>query len=606
EWYFVTVTWKMISDTSSEIKIYVDGELKVTHDAGHLSEKTEDTKTWIGTYGVNKYFDGIIDEVRIYNRALSDEEIKVIYENNTFIRDGLVAYWRFDEGSGSIAHDTHHLVYPDNTEGAVAGKAMSFDGSNDYVKVPDSPSFDFSSGVTVSAWVKTERTGISQNIVTRVGEITLRMDVYGNAIFSINDGTGWKEANSGEKLTDGKWHFVTGTYDNLEVKIYVDGELKTTYSYTTTIQDTVNPILIGSGSGSAYTEAVIDDVRIYNRALSPEEIKALYLLTKNKYDGQFTIVNYTVASTPEVLDKDKLRITLTPTDELTDLHKLVFLPAAATHSYDLISTDTDYYGNTLQVVEVTPTDTDLTFDITITEPHPDGIALAAWEYSEEVHFTADPAIYSVPITLNWKIFSWAIDNFTKIFTHRSNELVPGDMFTFKKTQTAIVSDGYIASTHPIAKTDRGLVISDSEFAVEPQADTIIYLTEFNPAAVREGRSTKLAEFTVNTQYHDQNITFIITNLTAGKTFDIYKNGELLKNVTTLDNGTLIFTDTGFSPTNYTIVAAAPAIIIAPPISALPTLPELPQLKPAIESVSYVIASALVLLTIAVIARRIKK
>lgn len=99
------------------LRMYVDGALVGETDTGGTTVRTTTSNLRIG-YGYNGYTKMLADEVRIYNRVLTDSEISEIYIKGTFIKDGLVLCLPFYEGEGNIAHDmsgynNHGTIYGD-------------------------------------------------------------------------------------------------------------------------------------------------------------------------------------------------------------------------------------------------------------------------------------------------------------------------------------------------------------------------------------------------------------------------------------------------------------------------------------------------------------
>ncbi len=262
-------------------RLYVNGVLKDEDNDPGLSLSSS-AKFKIGYY--SGYFNGLIDEVRIYNRALSEAEIKAIYQNNTFIREGLVAYWRFDEGSGTTAHDTHHIAKSDNKEGSVFGNALSFDGVDDYVELPNSDSLDITDEITVEAWVKLKEVASGQRQKVIAGKFDGDCDPYALIYDNVDYYVGFKlSANSVtvphySYTPDNKWHHLVGTYDGKDVKFYFDGELKASSPNSGLIKSRTNSVTIGGWTGQTrFINGTIDEVHIYNRALTPEEIYDHYI-----------------------------------------------------------------------------------------------------------------------------------------------------------------------------------------------------------------------------------------------------------------------------------------------------------------------------------------
>ena len=155
------------------MKLYLNGiEVGSTSKTGTLNANTS-VSAWIGsnppTVGSNA-FDGLIDEVRIYNRALSVEEIRYHYN-----RGGPVAHWKMDEGNGTTTYDSSGngndgyfgstTTSPTWTTGK-HGNALSFDGTDDYVDAGDSADVGVSD-FTIEAWVRPSRVTSYKFIVSK-------------------------------------------------------------------------------------------------------------------------------------------------------------------------------------------------------------------------------------------------------------------------------------------------------------------------------------------------------------------------------------------------------------------------------------------------------
>jgi prepilin-type N-terminal cleavage/methylation domain-containing protein len=212
---------------------------------------------------------------------------------------GLVGYWSFDEVTGTIAYDLSG--YGNNgtlnnfnftatsgwTTGKI-GKALIFDGSDDWVRVSSSTSLDINKNISVFAWVNRSRIVDWERILGRyywsggnTGSWELDLGQgYLRCNFNIN-GT-WVSANAPADTNNatGTWYFVGCVYDGSRLYNYVNGELKATFMASGDIPTTTYPLAIGATSnGTAIQnviQGIIDEIRIYNRALSDSEIKVLY------------------------------------------------------------------------------------------------------------------------------------------------------------------------------------------------------------------------------------------------------------------------------------------------------------------------------------------
>jgi hypothetical protein len=236
---------------------------------------------------------GTIDDVRIYDRALSTEEIEELYQAG----QGLVAHWKFDEGAGGIAYDSAGdndgtLVNgPVWTSGILDG-ALNFDGLDDYVDVADDPSLRFSQydSFTLSLWTAPAEGGWILSKM-RAAE---QWGVFGYesawsdsaSAFSFIIDRSWyysTTVTTGEgSAPAGDWYHVTAVYDNKDMKIYLNGALGGSGSFGGGTGSTTPDKNLAIGTRSydsimtAFYSGDLDDVRIYGRALSAEEIRQLY------------------------------------------------------------------------------------------------------------------------------------------------------------------------------------------------------------------------------------------------------------------------------------------------------------------------------------------
>ena len=115
--YHIAVTFRF--GTKESIRFYINSTLisgSWIQGSGSDPPYISTQPLWIGRSYPGEYYNGYIDEVRIYNRALSIDEIKAIYERDEFIKDGLVLCLDFSEYEGNIAYDksgygNHGTIY---------------------------------------------------------------------------------------------------------------------------------------------------------------------------------------------------------------------------------------------------------------------------------------------------------------------------------------------------------------------------------------------------------------------------------------------------------------------------------------------------------------
>jgi len=142
--------------------------------------------------------------------------------------------------------------------------------AEDYISVPGDPDFT-TNGVTVACWMKSSITD-TMYFFGRVGEINLRTDASGNIWFSINDGTGWYGSGAGPVVTDGRLHFVAGTYDGSDIKVFTEDGLGNSNHYVSSIQDTTNALTIGQINDANWFGGELNEPIIYTVPLSWGEL----------------------------------------------------------------------------------------------------------------------------------------------------------------------------------------------------------------------------------------------------------------------------------------------------------------------------------------------
>ncbi|MHC4122820.1 MAG: LamG-like jellyroll fold domain-containing protein [Planctomycetota bacterium] len=202
----------------------------------------------------------------------------------------LVSWWKFDEGIGNTAYDSagdnHGSIHGAKWTSGRIGGALIFDGVDDYVNCGNDSVFNITGPVTLSAWIKTSSPGKAmwQGIVTK-GEILwkIQKQLDGRGYFEC---WGLKGAPSpgpylqtvGVNMNDGQWHHIVGTYDKATMRIYWDGAENNSFSVSGNIDTGGYPVYIGGvyGKPEYVFGGLIDDVRIYKRALSANEIKRIY------------------------------------------------------------------------------------------------------------------------------------------------------------------------------------------------------------------------------------------------------------------------------------------------------------------------------------------
>lgn len=219
----------------------------------------------------------------------------IVYAKNYCDDDSCVGCWlmnydedpiRDDSGEGNtgILRGDPTFTYSGKRHGAYV-----FDGDEDYVNT--NYAFDFQN-FTVSAWFYStaNEAGTTYTIVGKVGwtaETSWRLYRYAgtSVYFSMRSISGVNIQLGPKSTNQNQWYYAVGTYDGAQAKFYVDGKLIDTEPNTDGVKSTILPVIIGSTFREvAFFIGSIDDVAIFNRALTEAEINEIY---KYGLDGTY-------------------------------------------------------------------------------------------------------------------------------------------------------------------------------------------------------------------------------------------------------------------------------------------------------------------------------
>ena len=318
--------WHHIAGTydGAKLQLYVDGQPwgNPNYHTGAISPMlansfvaigSEDGRTICPDCVSNRYFNGQIDEPSIYNRALSASEILAIYNagaagkcvptvtatNCATPSAGLVAWWPAEENANDLIGTNNGTLQGGATfsPGKVA-QGFRFDGTNGYVQVPDSDVLK-PTNVTCEAWVwldpnvPANRGG--EQIVFKKNTWSAWFEGYSLLKVTIDNGDGTYSdrfqfcvsrygnqvaINSQTIAQRGVWYHVAATYDGNQSTLYVNGVAEASATPGFALDYDTTPIFIGtSGTWPPYLSmfaGIIDELSIYNRALSQSEIQAIY------------------------------------------------------------------------------------------------------------------------------------------------------------------------------------------------------------------------------------------------------------------------------------------------------------------------------------------
>ena len=338
-WNFVVGTYD-----GSNIRVYVngvkEGEVPFT---GAIPSKSNDLRIGGDAFasyyaGTNpeeqSQFNGGIDEVAIFGKALSPFEIYDYYSNSLAKRsyfDNVVipvasgqtfsSYYKF-EGNANDEYGRNNGVVNGAMEiNGKVGKAYSFDGKDDYAKLSNANMLSGAKKATILAWIylknysKTSQSPIIVDRETGAGKSDFQLIVYPDdnnphkLLFTIwNSSGGITSVISKSDIPLNTWTFVAGVYNTTNLEVYVNGNYENKSSYfKSAIASNSNDLRIGGDTFAPYYPGVksqfdgtIDEVLILNRSLTSNEIKAYYDNTK---DGTKDYFGNSIACIPNCAGK---------------------------------------------------------------------------------------------------------------------------------------------------------------------------------------------------------------------------------------------------------------------------------------------------------------
>ena len=280
-WHHVVTTY-----SAGTVSLYIDGKLnRSVNNGGPSTLASSSLDTLIGARNAptgSSLLAGTMDEVRIYNRALSAQEVSQLY---TFA-PGPVGWWKFDDHSGTSVLDSSGFGNTGTWIGTTTniwttgkyGSAGNFNQgtSNNQVNISDATSLDMTSAITLSAWVYPTATFTGNERIIQKNESTaydLEFSSAGGVLRpSLFIGGTLVRCSSTTTVPLLTWTYLTATYDGSNFRVYLNGILSNTCGGSGTIGTNTTTLVLGNAAGGTF-HGLIDDVRIYNYARTQSQIQ---------------------------------------------------------------------------------------------------------------------------------------------------------------------------------------------------------------------------------------------------------------------------------------------------------------------------------------------
>jgi hypothetical protein len=295
-WHHIVHTYE-----AGQNKLYVDGALGAMATATKGAAPT--SEVWLASFrGRDLFFGGQLDDIRIYDRALTSAEITTLYSGAAAVIDpapakptaaipDLVGYWKMDEtvagtiladssGQGSTGIPVNRPAPADPMRNVVFPNTHSLSFyTNQCAYLTNSGVLNFTGAITISAWIyPTVQSGLRQVFGhgPADAETGLRLDNGSYAIYSMNATT--HTASFPIPLDDvANWIHLAGTYDGTMWRLYRNGrQVADTVDSTGAVSVNGNWGIAGTGACDArFFQGNIDDLRLYKRGLTADEIRRI-------------------------------------------------------------------------------------------------------------------------------------------------------------------------------------------------------------------------------------------------------------------------------------------------------------------------------------------
>jgi chitodextrinase len=285
EWRHVV----MVHDGTQD-KIFINGVLaNAKNVSGTLNSTGHPFGIGYNPIDGGNYFEGSLDDIQIYNVALTDQEVADLYDEQSqapVFTDKLVAYYPFSDNANDVTpfHNNAQVNGAQLAEDRFgkANKAYHFDGTNDEITAGNSPQLN-SPNTTVSFWINIDELPASgEYYLLSLGGWQERWKIslpnHGKPVWTTNNSSGISDMDSNSPLPVGEWRHVVMVHDGTNDKVFINGVLANSKAVAGTMNSTTYDLGIGYNpiDGGNYFKGSLDEVQIYNVALTDQEVADLY------------------------------------------------------------------------------------------------------------------------------------------------------------------------------------------------------------------------------------------------------------------------------------------------------------------------------------------
>jgi LruC domain-containing protein len=210
---------------------------------------------------------------------------------------GLLASWSFNESSGTVATDETGLhtgtIFGTTRVVGVKGIGLKFNGISDHILVTGSTFNPLNNQLSFSFWFKLTEAGAGGTFISQNEKFKVRIDPQGKLSFALYTPV-WKSIVMAysDRILDLNWHHVAATYDGSVMKLFVDGVLKASDLNTGNLHTSTADVYIGQTYTTDFFKGFMDEMQVYEKTLTLNEINQLYTTTPDHSQGDASLLSY--------------------------------------------------------------------------------------------------------------------------------------------------------------------------------------------------------------------------------------------------------------------------------------------------------------------------
>lgn len=274
QWNHVALTR---DDSEDNLSIYINNVLLANDNSanGQMTNGSADFQIARTAHTSAAFFDGKIDDVRLFSDVLTQSEVLNLYENG---KSKLVGWWNMTDTSDYAGYLNHGSAIGTtiNNNGKVNSSRIFT--TSDLINLGNNYSLSPGQNLTVEVWVNTDSNG---TVISKQDEYSLAICQDGRPMFSIYTNGQWQnnlgttdQCSGGtyQTVNDNNWHHLAGSYDGDYIRLFIDGKQVAHYYFAGSVNRTSNDAIISSDS----FVGELDEIAIYNRALSGDELFSHY------------------------------------------------------------------------------------------------------------------------------------------------------------------------------------------------------------------------------------------------------------------------------------------------------------------------------------------